>query len=101
VVGRRYSSGARRLVPIVLELTQAAAEGELLLVVDPLVVEDQDGVHVHSGMDGRHVVWGEGLGHVHAFDFGREARADLARDDGHRWIVHQDLLADQDLTAAT
>src|SRR3989454_11351448 len=79
VLLRRAQARADR----VLELTQTAAERELLLVVDLLVVEDQDGVRVHSGMDRRHVFRGEGVGHVDAFDFGGEARADLARDDGH------------------
>jgi hypothetical protein len=67
----------------VLDLPQTAGEGELLLVVDRLVVEHEHRVPVHSGMDRRHLIRGQRLGHVDAFHFGGEARADLASDDGH------------------
>ena len=67
----------------VLDLAQAAGEGELLRVVDLLVVEHQHGVPVHPGVDGRDVLGGQRLGHVDALDFGGEARADLAGADGH------------------
>jgi len=52
-------------------------------VADALIVEDQHRVFVHAGMDCRHLVRGQGLGHVDAFDLGGEAQTDLAGDDGH------------------
>ena len=58
-------------------------EGELLLVVELLVVEDEHGVLVHAGVDGRDLVRGQRLGQVDAFHFRGEARADLAGDHGH------------------
>ena len=68
----------------VLDLAQATREGQLLLVVELLVVEDQHGVTVHAGVDGRDLVRGERPGQVETIDFRGEARPDLAKGDGHR-----------------
>ena len=54
-VGRQpvFVGGAQPGVQRQLDLAEAAGEGELLLVVDVLVVEDQHRVFVHAGMDRR------------------------------------------------
>ena len=57
VVGRRWSSGRRRLVPMASSMrAEALREGELLLVGEVLVVEDQHGVPVHAGVNGGDVL---------------------------------------------
>src|SRR4029453_105634 len=66
-----------------LELAQALGEGELLVVGDVLIMENQHRVLVHAGVNRRHLVCSQGLGHVDAFDLGGEAQTDLAGDDGH------------------
>src|SRR3989454_7851065 len=68
----------------VLELTEAPAEGELLLVVELLIVEDEHGVLVHPGMDRLDVGGGERPREVDTVDFSGETGADLASRDGHR-----------------
>ena len=84
VVGRRvFVGGAQAGADGVLDLAQALGEGELLGVVDLLVVEHQHGVLVHAGMDRRHLVRRQRLAHVDAVDFACEAGADLANGDGH------------------
>ena len=62
-----------------LELAEAPAEGELLPVVERLIVEDEHRELVHAGVDGGHLVAREGLAEVEVVDFGGEARADLTR----------------------
>src|SRR5438094_670239 len=79
VLVRRPQARADR----VLELAQAAAEGQLLGVVDALVAEHEHRVLVHPGVDRRHLVRRERLAEVEPLDFGGEARADLTRRDGH------------------
>src|SRR6266540_4144558 len=37
----------------VLDLSQAPGESELLLVVDALIVEDEHGIAIHAGVNGR------------------------------------------------
>ncbi len=68
----------------VLDVAQALGEGELLGVVDLLVVEYQHGIPVHAGVDRRHLVRCQRLAHVDALDFAREAGPDLADGDCHR-----------------
>src|SRR5438046_4203713 len=92
----------------VLELTEAPAEGELLLVGELLIVEDEHGVLVHPGMDRLDVGGGERPREVDTADFSGETGTDLASRDGHRrqpprnrlspaahtggWLVLQNLL---------
>ncbi len=68
----------------VLDVTQAAREGQLLLVVERLVVEDQHRVAVHAGVDLRDLLGGERAGQVETVDLGGEAGPDLAKRDAHR-----------------
>ena len=75
--------GAQAGVQRQLDLAEAAGEGELLLVVDVLVVEHQHRVSVHAGMDRGDLGGGEGAAHVDAGDLAGKARADLADGDGH------------------
>ena len=84
VVGRRYSSGRAQARPDrQLDLAETAGEGELLLVVDVLIVEDEDGVFVHAGMDVGDFLRRERPAHIDACDLAGEAWADLADIDGH------------------
>ena len=75
--------GAEARADGVLDVPEALGEGELLLVVDVLVVKDEHRVLVHAGMDRVHLFLGQRLGHVHAFNLGGEARPDLSCGDGH------------------
>ena len=74
--------GAQAGADGVLDVAQAPREGELLVVGDPLVVEDEHGVPVHAGVDRLDLVGRQRPGHVDAFHFRGEAQADLAGDDG-------------------
>ena len=67
-----------------LEVAQALGEGELLGIVDLLVVEHEDRVGVHAGMDGGHLRGRERLTHVETVDLGGEGGAERA--DGERHV---------------
>ena len=75
----RAQAGADR----VLDVAETLREGELLLVVDVLVVKDQHRVLVHAGVDGVGIGLGQRLRYVDAVDLACEAGADLADRDGH------------------
>ncbi len=77
-VGRAQAGVQRQL-----DLAQTAGKGELLLVVDVLIVEHQHRVSVHAGMDVGDLGGGQRLAHVDALDLAGKARADLADGDGH------------------
>jgi len=66
-----------------LDLAEIAAEGELLLVGDRLVVEYQDGVAVHGSLDRRRLLGGERLAQIDAVDLADEDRMDLPNGDAH------------------
>ena len=67
----------------VFQLAEAAAEGQVLLVRQGLIVEHEHGVRVHSGVDRRRVLGRGWLTQIQALDFGGEARADLAGAERH------------------
>jgi hypothetical protein len=76
--------GAQAGADGVLDVAQAPREGKLLVVGDQLIVEHEHGVLVHAGVDGLHLLGGEGgTGHVHAVDLRSEAGTDLTHRDGH------------------
>src|SRR5207237_7970508 len=66
----------------VLDLAEAAGEGQLLLVVELLVVENEHGVGVHAGVDRRHRLRRQRPRQVEAIHFSGEAGTDLAEPDG-------------------
>src|SRR6476661_5596720 len=66
-----------------LDLAETAGEGELLLVIDVLIAEDEDSVPVHTGMNVGDLFRRERPAHVDAFDLTGETWADLADPDGH------------------
>ena len=74
-----------------LERPQAAAEDELLVVVDLLVVEHQHAEFVHAGMDGGDFVLRQRLAQVEAGHFAGEEGAVDGIDgfdaDGHGWTL--------------
>ena len=59
-----WASGFSGLVMGYPERPELAAEGELALVVEALVVEHQHAELIHSGMDGRHLFIRERAGEV-------------------------------------
>jgi hypothetical protein len=69
-----------------LQFAEIAAEGELGLVVEVLVVEDQDGVAVHAGLDGRDLLCGQRPGQVDPGRVPGEVRGE--RGDVHRLSSH-------------
>ncbi len=66
-----------------LDLAEIAAEGELLLVGDVLIVEHQHGIAVHPRLDRRRLVRREGLAQIDARDLADEHRMDLSNGDAH------------------
>ena len=58
----------------VLDGAEVARERHLLLVGELLVAEDEHGVLVHAGLDGRHLVRRQRLGDVDAGDLAGELR---------------------------
>src|SRR6266576_3644506 len=66
-----------------LDLTEIAAEGELLLIRDVLVVEGEHRVFVHAGLDRCDLIARQWLPEVDARDLADEDRMDLANTDGH------------------
>ena len=77
----RRSCGGGDVAGRLLERAERAAEGELLVVVDRLVVEHQHAELVHAGMDGFHFCGRERLAQVDAGDDAREEGA-VDRIDG-------------------
>ena len=78
--GRRQTVFARRAQARTdrqLDLAEAAGKSELLLVVDILIAEDEDGIFVHAGMDVGDVLRRERPAHIDAFDLAGKAGADL------------------------
>ena len=71
-----------------LDRPEALGEGQLLLVGEILVVEDQHAIPVHAGMDGRDVLRRQRLGQVDARDLADEAGAELA-DLSWAWVASQ------------
>jgi hypothetical protein len=67
----------------VLDLAEIARERHLLVVGQLLVVEDEDGVLVHAGLDGGDVLAAERLGEVSARDLADEDGMELADRDRH------------------
>ena len=79
---RRLADGARP--HLLLERPECAAEGELLLVGDVLVVEHQHGVAVHAGVDRRGVRGAERLAEIEARDLAADDRVKRPDFEGHR-----------------
>ena len=73
----------------VLDLAEVAAEGDLLLVADALLVEDQDRVAVHPRLDRRHLLARQGLGEVAARDLASDGGMERADGDGHGLELRQ------------
>jgi len=75
----------------VLDLAETLAEGELLGVVDALVVEHEHGVLVHGRVNCRHVLGRQRLAEVEPRRLRGEARADLTRRQAaHRSVSFSD-----------
>jgi hypothetical protein len=66
-----------------LDFAEALREGQLLLVGEGLIVEDQHGVLVHALVNGRNILGRERLGEVEAGGLADETRTDLADAEGH------------------
>ena len=88
VVHQRVKPMLLRLCDIaasrVLDLAEIAGERDLLIVGDVLVVEDEDRVTIHPGLDCSCLVPRQGQPQIHPRDFADENRMDLANGESHR-----------------
>ena len=75
-----------------LDRPQALGEGELLGVREVLVVEHQDGVLVHAGMNCGDVRGRQRLRQVDAGDLARKTWTDLADGEGHGRVSTEEFL---------
>ena len=66
-----------------LDLAEVAAERDLLLVGELLVVEHQHGIAIHAGLDRRDLVGLERPAQIDAADLADEQRMQLANLHGH------------------
>src|SRR6185295_9922563 len=75
--------GAQRIAHRVFQWAERAGEGEVLLVRERLVMEDQYRVTVHPVMDLIHLRWRQGLADVDALDLGADVGRYRTELDGH------------------
>ena len=74
---------AQAITAGVLEFAESAAEGQVLLVGEILIVEDEHGMRIHRGVDGGHVLGRDGVAQIQAVDFGGEALTNLLGGERH------------------
>ncbi len=71
-----------------LDGAEALGEGELLLVGEVLIVEDEDPVLVHAGVNFGDDLFRQGPRQVDAVNLAGEARANLSDGQGHDRELH-------------